>query len=829
MGLSSVFSTAISGLQASETIVDVAGNNVANSNTVGYKASQVMFVTQFLQSLGLGSAPSTGSGGTNPRQVGLGTQVSSITPNFAQGTLQISSNPSDLAIQGDGFFMVKASTGEQVYTRDGQFRLNSSNELTTLSGERLLGYGVDSSFNVQSTELVPLSIPLGSAAVAKATQNVSFQGTLPPTGDVANQAAIIQSGVLSDSKFVAPDSTTQAIIANVPDTSLTTGGSSNAAGNLTPGDVYQYKVVYADKLTTVGSAPPSDTYGTESVASAAVSVTVGVGDNQIDLANLPVDSTNTYAYKRIYRTDANGSTFKLLAEIPNATTTLSDISSTFGNVSQTGVAAAAGVALVSTANSTLTGNYSYYVTYASSAGGPGVGTESRPSLLIGPTNVVAGRIQLKDIPTNPNDPNFKTQNAPGVRRIYRNSATNPNDFQFVGEINEMSTTTFTDSVSEATWATRPAINLNGPKVQTNTKLVDLLQRGDTQSTHVFSTGTLTFTGKKGGRTLETKSLTIDANTDVNDLIEFYNEALGIQRGSTIPTDISGATPGGGITSDGRIQLVSNNGTDNAVSIDTSSLTETTTSGATVQINMSFNQTQAAKGGGAVADFIAYDSLGIPMGVRITTVLESRTDTSSTYRWYADSKDNDPLTGVGIGVGTGLITFDSQGNVLSVSNNVVSIDRKTLPSASPAQFNLNFSGLSGLAANKASLSATEQDGFAPGKLTSYIIGEDGIIKGVFDNGTQRNLGAIQLVRFANPEGLEQRGHNLYAPGVNSGLPQRGSPAESGLGTIVSGAVELSNTDISKSLINLISASTSYRGNARVITAAQQLLEELLNLR
>lgn len=822
MGLSSVFSTAISGLQASETIVDVAGNNVANSNTVGYKAAQVMFVTQFLQTLGLGSAPSASNGGTNPRQVGLGAQVSSITPDFSQGTLQISSNPSDLAIQGDGFFMVKATTGEEAYTRDGQFRLNSSNELTTLSGERLLGYGVDNDYNVQSTQLVALSIPLGSAAVAKATENVKFQGTLPPTGDVADQAAIIQSGVLSDAQFVNPNPTTQTVIGNVPSVALSVGTSSNGAGNLTPGDVYQYKVVYADKLIAAGATAGTDAYGTESVASAALSVTVGAGHDQIDLSSLPSDSTNTYAYKRIYRTDANGSSFKLLTELTNATTTYSDQSAAFGS-------APAGSALSTASSSTLTGNYSYYVTYASSTGGPGIGTESRPSLVVGPTNVVAGRVQLKNIPAVPSDPNFNQATTPGVRRIYRNSATNPDQFHFVGEITDMSTTTFTDSVSEATWATRPAINLNGPIAKTNTKLVDLLQRGDTQSTPLFTVGTLNFTGKKGGRTLETKSLTIDANTDVNDLINFYNQALGIHREPGVPSDSSGSSPGGSVTADGRIQLVSNNGTDNAVTIDTSSLTETVSSGATTQINMSFAQTQAAKGGGAVADFIVYDSLGIPMGVRVTTELESRTDTTSTYRWFADSKDNDPLTGVGIAVGTGQITFDSQGHILSVNNSTVSIDRKTLPSASPAQFELDFSGLSGLAANQASLSATEQDGFPPGKLTSYIIGEDGIIKGVFDNGTQRTLGAIQLVRFANPDGLEQRGHNLYAPGVNSGLPVQGNPAQSGLGSIVSGAIELSNTDISKSLINLITASTSYRGNARVITAAQQLLEELLNLR
>ncbi len=146
-----------------------------------------------------------------------------------------------------------------------------------------------------------------------------------------------------------------------------------------------------------------------------------------------------------------------------------------------------------------------------------------------------------------------------------------------------------------------------------------------------------------------------------------------------------------------------------------------------------------------------------------------------------------------------------------------------------EFQLDFNQLSGLSATKSSLSATRQDGFPPGKLTSYLIGEDGKIRGVFDNGTERDLGQIRLARFANPTGLDQRGKNLFATGVNSGLPVVGNPGEQGIGTVVSGAVEQSNTDISKNLIDLITASTQYRGNARVITAAQQLLDELLNLR
>ncbi|MFN9911722.1 MAG: flagellar hook-basal body complex protein, partial [Pirellulaceae bacterium] len=116
MGLTSSLSTALTGMNAAEAQIDVLGNNLANSQTVGFKASEIAFASQFLQTLSLGSAPTVDNGGTNPRQAGLGVQVAAINQSFRQGTIEISSNSSDLAIQGDGFFQVEAAQGERLYT-----------------------------------------------------------------------------------------------------------------------------------------------------------------------------------------------------------------------------------------------------------------------------------------------------------------------------------------------------------------------------------------------------------------------------------------------------------------------------------------------------------------------------------------------------------------------------------------------------------------------------------------------------------------------------------------------------------------------------------------
>jgi flagellar hook protein FlgE len=813
MGLSSVLSTAITGLQAAETTIDVAGNNVANSNTIGFKASRAVFATQFLQTLSLGSAPTTGTGGTNPRQVGLGVQVAGINPDFKQGTLEISSSPSDLAIQGQGFFIVQSSTGETLYTRNGKFLTNANNELVTISGERLMGFGVDENFEIQQTTLVPLTIPLGAAAVAKATENVVLEGTLTPTGDLADTAEIIQSGILGDAAFSAPSTAATPTLAPTPDVSGVTTSTANG-GALTANGTYRYVVVFADST----SPPPA---GTESTASLPIGPITLTGSNRtITLDDLPVDPTGTYTARRIYRTTDGGSTYYYVGTVPNNNPGQSFTDST---VSDTTL-------LTQPALNTdsLTGNYSYFITFANAIGGPGTGIESRPSPVIGPLNVVNGRIQLDNIPVD-------TSGQWTVRRIYRNLATDSSTFHFVAEIpNNLPGQTYTDNMQDSVLATRPQIDPDGPRINTNTLLTNVLQRSDNTFTQLFQEGTLSFSGRKGGRLLGTKELTITASTTVLDLMNFLQDALGIARipgpdpNNPIPGDSSGANPGATLTSNGQIRLVGNNGVDNRIEIGLSAL-QLTAGGSTAPVSLHFSSQQNARGQSAVADFIVYDSLGMPLNVRVTAVLERRTGTETVYRWFANSPDNDPLTGVSINVGTGIIVFDGEGRFVTANNDRVSIDRRNVPSASPLEFKLDFTRLSGLADARATLAATRQDGFKPGKLTSFIIGEDGVIRGVFDNGTQRDLGQIRLARFANDQGLEARGLNLYAVGVNSGLAVMANPGEQGLGQIIAGAVEQSNTDIGKNLIDLIVASTQYRGSTRVITAAQQLLDELLNLR
>src|SRR5262249_49929118 len=153
--------------------------------------------------------------------------------------------------------------GERLYTRDGQFKTNANNELVTLGGDRVLGYGIDSNYQIQRTTLVPLSIPLGSAATAQPTRNVFLQGTLTPSGDIADTAGVIQSGVLGDSAAPRADGSGVTIGgAPTSDVSGVTATGSATGGTLAPGDTYSYEITYVDSS------------GNETAPSSAVTLTV---------------------------------------------------------------------------------------------------------------------------------------------------------------------------------------------------------------------------------------------------------------------------------------------------------------------------------------------------------------------------------------------------------------------------------------------------------------------------------------------------------------------------------------------------------------------------
>src|SRR5205085_12371848 len=116
------------GLRGNQQLLDVVGNNLANVNTIAFKSQSVLFADLLYQTQERATGGSSTSGGTNPIQVGYGTTTSTIDSDFSQGALTVTGGPLDLAIQGNGFFVVNDGA-QNLYTRDGAFQIDGSNNL----------------------------------------------------------------------------------------------------------------------------------------------------------------------------------------------------------------------------------------------------------------------------------------------------------------------------------------------------------------------------------------------------------------------------------------------------------------------------------------------------------------------------------------------------------------------------------------------------------------------------------------------------------------------------------------------------------------------------
>lgn len=201
----------VSGLRIHQIKMDVIGNNIANVNTIGYKRGQSSFQEAFSQIIKGSSAPSGGAGGTNPMQIGLGLQLGNINTIHTEGAIQRTNNPTDLMINGNGFFMVSddSSVEERFYTRAGNFNFDVNGNLVTSNGYRVLGeyiggadyanyLGIDYSKEMDG---IKVSKAISSPAMASALVEVkgNLDSRLPDYAVDAENGEYITDAYIKDS------------------------------------------------------------------------------------------------------------------------------------------------------------------------------------------------------------------------------------------------------------------------------------------------------------------------------------------------------------------------------------------------------------------------------------------------------------------------------------------------------------------------------------------------------------------------------------------------------------------------------------------------------
>lgn len=383
--------------------------------------------------------------------------------------------------------------------------------------------------------------------------------------------------------------------------------------------------------------------------------------------------------------------------------------------------------------------------------------------------------------------------------------------------------------------TSPALaSISGATLGNTSKLTDLTLASD-GTTPLYAAGdTLTLAGTKGGRTLTPPlKFTIDANSTVQDLNDFYDQGLQIKTDEPATGTF---TPGSVFdTATNTFKITGNVGKDNAVE-----LTGTAFSSTNPNMAMTFSDdaTTNPVGESVYTNMQVYDSLGTPVNVDVTATLTGKTDAGTTWSFIASSPDNtaaktfDPAsTGntafYGAILGSGTISFDNNGQYVGSTGTTLTLDRTGTGATAKQAVAIDMSSMTALSTQSSDVTLNNLDGFATGSINGFSIGDDGKITGSFSNGQTRVLGQLALATFDNPEGLNDQGGNDYVASTNSGVANITTPEQLNSGKIRSGSLEQSNVDISKEFISMITASTGFTASSKVITTSDQLLTDLMN--
>ncbi len=307
------FSIPLSGLNASSTALSVIANNLANLNTVGFKTQRTLFQDLFYQQIG-------NSGSGNPIEEGVGVSVSGIGADLTQGSIQSTGVPTDVAIQGSGYFIVNKG-GELLYTRAGSFTISSTGELLTQDGASVEGYPAVNGVVNSNAILGPLTISAGATNPPNATANVQLALNLNSDAGLPTAAAAQQTGtgiapatVLATGSVIAGSDGTNAFSYTTlaGDTLGTVAAQISANPNFTASVIGNSLVVTAkdgspltfttNTLTDAATSTQLETFAASGTAvsgnnfSTSVAVFDSLGGSHVLSYNFTKTAANTWNY-----------------------------------------------------------------------------------------------------------------------------------------------------------------------------------------------------------------------------------------------------------------------------------------------------------------------------------------------------------------------------------------------------------------------------------------------------------------------------------------------------------------------------------------------------
>lgn len=830
----------VSGLQAHQVAMDVEGNNISNVNTTGFKYSRADFGTMFSQTVKIATAPTDGRGGSNPLQIGLGVSVSSTTRIHSQGSVQTTDKNTDVAINGDGFFMVSDDGGLTRYlTRSGDFKLDAYGNFVNNAGFVVQGWNINWDDQTIDSSRTPKNIfidPGMHIPAAKSTE-VAVKANLNSGLNIGNAARPLyaldsvhgfnkKTGETKDENDngITQFYTTSKNSMEVTEKGVDAGALFNGKGqglNLREGQGIW--VSYANS-----------TFSTDK------------GNSNVFDPNNKTAQNNV-----IFWGDQNK---PVIMDI-----TLNGVQIRNDNIKSLDEA----IAYINTFTNPADGRDGTGVIATKKEDGSGITFTNQNS------NGTTDNMKNIDLQINTGNQAGELQNVPVANGNFNWNAMNLNSLTAQGD---------------SKWIAGNFQN-NGNRVQVVTahkyvyssNPVQIAPMYNPDGGKTWNQGDMNTAGTPennyrlavNGALLNTQVRTFRTTEDLRELLQrdarygvdydgsggFEANGSDVNEGVTITITENGnfsisnpnktTTPPAGIQQNNR----TNHDLNFNVTAYTDALGKVSTNDAFTKIFKAFDGVQTVgsqkkeseqlKLSAFSAGLEIYDSLGSKHTLEVQFVKQSTTQDGGN-EWQMIIRVPEPAeintTGEGpnnIVVGTA--RFNNDGSLASYNPKTLNFSPNN-GAAPNQQIKLSF-GTSGsndglVSSNSAStLTGQATDGYTSGNLKPDAIRVDdkGNILGEFTNGKTFAVAKIAMASVANNSGLEEIGGNLFKVTANSGAIVVGEAGTGGRGEMKTSALEMSNVDLSRSLTELIIIQRGYQANSKTISTSDQMLQTLIQLK
>lgn len=843
----------VSGLQAHQVAMDVEGNNISNVNTTGFKYSRADFGTMFSQTVKIATAPTDGRGGSNPLQIGLGVSVSSTTRIHSQGSVQTTDKNTDVAINGDGFFMVSDDGGLTRYlTRSGDFKLDAYGNFVNNAGFVVQGWNInwddqtiDSSRSPQNIFIDPgMHIPAAKSTEVAIKANLNSGLNI---GTSSRNLYALDSVHGWNNKTQRPEDendtgttqfyTTSKNAVEVTEKGVDAGSLFNANGqglNLREGQGIW--VSYADAKFTTDRANGANVFDPNLTVAQQnnvifwgnkdISVTLDINLNGVRIQNdnirsldeaiayintftAPTDTRDGTGVKAVKKADGSGIEF-VNDNADGTTDNMKNIDLTVNVGNSAGERntiiynANTGVFSPQGGNLTTAQNDTDWIAGVAQVGQP--------------QNVKVVTAHKYIYSSNPVTipPMINPDGGPAFQPNNGNRPTDPASANYWDAIQ--------GSLKNTTERT----------FRTTEDLRELLQRDARYGVDYNGSGII-----------DNATPTFDAN-DINQAVKVVvteNGNFAISNAnetSTIPAN-AGAGAGAATTDPKNMSfnITAYSNKQGTVSTNDAFTKIFKAFDGPLVIGNQIKESEQLKLSAFSAGLEIYDSLGSKHTLEVQFVKQSTTQDGGN-EWQMIIRVPEPAeintTGEGpTNIIVGTARFNNDGSLASYTPRTINFSPNN-GAAPNQQIKLSF-GTSGsndglVSSNSAStLTGQATDGYTSGNLKPDAIRVDdkGNILGKFTNGKTFAVAKIAMASVANNSGLEEIGGNLFKVTANSGNIVVGEAGTGGRGEMKTAALEMSNVDLSRSLTELIIIQRGYQANSKTISTSDQMLQTLIQLK